>query len=119
MPGVTLNFEAVVCGGILIIHSLRTDYLGDSISRVMGIMNGTTNFMLSKMEDEGADLGASSLRGCGARPQYFRYAEANPEADVEGLDVHVGGILIKLLSNHPHQSIPTSPWGTPLCPQRS
>ena len=51
VPGVTLNFEAVVCGG----HSLQTDYLGDSITRVMGIMNGTTNFMLSKMEDEGAD----------------------------------------------------------------
>ena len=57
MPGVTLNFEAAVCGGIPIIHSLQTDYLGDNITRVMGIMNGTTNFMLSKMEDEGADYG--------------------------------------------------------------
>ena len=53
------------------------------------------------MEDEGADLGASSSRGCGARPQYFRYADANPEADAEGLDVHVRGILINLLSKPP------------------
>ena len=54
--------------------------------------------MLSKMEDDGADYGASSSRGYGAGPQYFRYAEANPAADVKRLDVQVGGILINLLS---------------------
>jgi len=54
-PSVKFCFEAAVCGGIPIIHSLQSDFLGDSIQKVMGIMNGTTNFMLCKMEDEGAD----------------------------------------------------------------
>lgn len=56
-PSATLSFEAAVCGGIPIIHSLQTDFVGDEVLRVMGIMNGTTNFMLSKMQDEGADYG--------------------------------------------------------------
>lgn len=54
-PDVKFCFEAAVCGGIPIIHSLQSDFLGDTIRKVMGIMNGTTNFMLCKMEDEGAD----------------------------------------------------------------
>jgi homoserine dehydrogenase len=48
-------FEAAVCGGIPVIHSLQTDFVCDRIHKVMGIMNGTTNFMLSKMEDDSAD----------------------------------------------------------------
>ena len=99
LPGVTLNFEAAVCSGIPIIHSLQTDYLGDSITRVMGIMNGTTNFMLSKMEDEVGDYGPvlKEAQAFGYGIDWInnvlilihRYAEANPEADVEGLDVQV------------------------------
>lgn len=54
-PSVTFNYEAAVCGGIPIIHTLQSDYLGDEIHGIMGIMNGTTNFMLCKMEDDGAD----------------------------------------------------------------
>lgn len=56
-PQVTFNYEAAVCGGIPIIHTLQTDFLADNITKVMGIMNGTTNFMLCKMEDEGAEYG--------------------------------------------------------------
>jgi hypothetical protein len=50
----SFNYEAAVCGGIPIIHSLQSDFFADDISKVMGIMNGTTNFMLCKMEDEKA-----------------------------------------------------------------
>lgn len=49
------NYEAAVCGGIPIIHSLQTDFLADRIHKIQGIMNGTTNFMLSNMEDHGSD----------------------------------------------------------------
>ena len=48
-----IHLGAAVCGGIPIIHSLQADYLEDNITRVMGIMNGTTIFMVTKMEDEG------------------------------------------------------------------
>jgi homoserine dehydrogenase len=52
---ISFNYEAAVCGGIPIIHTLQTDFLADSIKKVMGIMNGTTNYMLCKMEDEHAE----------------------------------------------------------------
>jgi Homoserine dehydrogenase len=47
-------YEAAVCGGIPIINALQNDFFGDKITKICGIMNGTTNFMLSKMEGEGA-----------------------------------------------------------------
>ena len=100
--------------GIPIIHSLLTGYLGDSITRVVGIVIGATNFMLSKMEDEGVDYGASSSRGCGARPQYFRYTEANPEADVKRLDVQVECLIFDLLSKP--SSVISSPPGEECYP---
>lgn len=81
-----------MCGGIPIIHSLHSAYLGDRITKVMGIMNGTTNYMLSKMEDEGADYSAVL-----ADAQRLGYAEADPTADVEGLDVQAKiALLVKL-----------------------
>ena len=76
------GYEAAVCGGIPIINTLQTDFLSDQITKIMGIMNGTTNFMLCKMEDEGADYGAV-LR----EAQSLGFAEADPTADVEGHDV--------------------------------
>lgn len=75
-------YEAAVCGGIPIINTLQTDFQADSITRIMGIMNGTTNFMLCKMEDEGADY-ADVLK----QAQKLGFAEADPTADVEGHDV--------------------------------
>jgi homoserine dehydrogenase len=53
-PGVHFAYEAAVCGGIPIINALQNDFFGDKTTKICGIMNGITNFMLSKMEGEGA-----------------------------------------------------------------
>eukprot|EP00968_Pinguiococcus_pyrenoidosus_P015309 scaffold1403_cov241-Pinguiococcus_pyrenoidosus.AAC.6 len=91
-PEVAFGMEAAVCGGIPIINALQTDYLGDTVASVQGIMNGTTNFMLTKMESEGADYGAVL-----AEAQALGFAEADPTADVEGYDVQAKiSILAKL-----------------------
>ena len=79
--GVDLLFEAAVAGGIPLVRPLRESLLGEPISRVMGIVNGTTNFILTKMTEEGAPY-AEVL----AEAQALGYAEADPAADVEGLD---------------------------------
>jgi len=79
--GVDLLFEAAVAGGIPFIRPLRESLRGEPIGRVMGIVNGTTNFILSKMTEEGADY-ADVLR----EAQRLGFAEADPTADVEGFD---------------------------------
>jgi homoserine dehydrogenase len=76
-----LFYEAAVGGAIPILRALRSSLAGERISRVMGIVNGTTNFILSKMTSEGSDY-ASAL----AEAQALGYAEADPSADVEGFD---------------------------------
>lgn len=75
-------FEASVGGGIPIIRPLHTCLTADVIEEISGILNGTTNYMLSKMTFEGADYG-EVLKDA----QEKGYAERNPEADVEGHDV--------------------------------
>lgn len=80
-PAVRLGYEAAVAGGIPVIRSLQESFSGDDITRVAGILNGTTNFMLSSMAKEGTSYGAI-LR----RAQDLGYAEADPTADVGGLD---------------------------------
>ena len=79
--GVSYLFEASVGGGIPIIRPLQVDLASNEILSVSGILNGTTNFILTKMKDEGADF-ASALK----EAQANGFAEANPAADVEGLD---------------------------------
>ena len=79
--GVDLNFEAAVAGAIPVIRTLRESLAGESITRVMGIVNGTTNFILSKMSDEGSEY-ADVLAEAMARG----LAERDPTADVEGFD---------------------------------
>ena len=74
-------FEASVGGGIPIIRSLATCLTADEICEVSGILNGTTNFILTKMDQEGADY-AETLK----EAQELGYAELHPEADVEGWD---------------------------------
>lgn len=74
-------FEASVGGGIPIIRTLTDALTADRVESVTGILNGTTNYILTKMEKEGADY-AQAL----ARAQELGYAERNPEADVEGRD---------------------------------
>ncbi len=79
--GVDLYFEAAVGGGIPLIRPLKESLTGERVTRVMGIVNGTTNFILTKMADEGRSF-ADVL----AEAQALGYAEADPTADVEGHD---------------------------------
>lgn len=79
--GVDLLFEAAVAGGIPVVRTLRESLRGEPISRVMGIINGTTNFILTKMTEEGAEYGAAL-----AEAQRLGFAERDPTADVEGFD---------------------------------
>ncbi len=79
--GVDLLFEAAVAGGIPIIRPLRESLVGEQITRVLGIVNGTTNFILTRMAESGADYEEAL-----AEAQALGYAEADPTADVEGYD---------------------------------
>ncbi len=79
--GVDLLFEAAVAGGIPLIRPLRESLAGERIRRVMGIVNGTTNYILTRMSEEGASY-ADAL----AEAQSLGYAERDPTADVEGYD---------------------------------
>ncbi|MCL2393358.1 MAG: homoserine dehydrogenase [Acidimicrobiaceae bacterium] len=87
--GVDLLFEAAVAGGIPLIRPLRESLAGEHIRRVMGIVNGTTNFILSKMSDGGA-----SYHDALAEAQSLGYAERDPTADVEGFDAAAKAAII-------------------------
>lgn len=84
-------FEASVGGGIPILRAINTSLAQEKIERIMGILNGTTNFILTKMAKEGANY-ADVLK----QAQEMGYAERNPEADVEG---HDAGRKIAILSS--------------------
>ena len=90
---VSYLFEASVGGGIPIIRPMQTDLASNEILSVSGILNGTTNFILTKMKREGADF-ASALK----EAQQKGYAEANPAADVEGLDAARKIVILAALS---------------------
>ncbi|MEY2769764.1 MAG: Homoserine dehydrogenase [Pseudomonadota bacterium] len=79
--GVTVAFEAAVAGGIPIIKSLREGLTANRIQWIAGIINGTTNFILSEMRDKGLDFGVVL-----AEAQRLGYAEADPTFDIEGVD---------------------------------
>lgn len=79
--GVDLLYEAAVAGAIPIVRPMRTGLAGDRIRRVVGILNGTTNYILTRMSSEGAPY-ADVL----ARAQALGFAEADPSADVDGHD---------------------------------
>ena len=79
--GVDLLFEAAVGGGIPLIRPLRESLAGERIRRVMGIVNGTTNYILTRMTEDGA-----AYPDALAEAQRLGYAEADPTADVEGFD---------------------------------
>ena len=87
--GVDLLFEAAVAGAIPIMRPLRESLAGEPIKRVMGIVNGTTNFILSRMADDGASY-ADAL----AEAQSLGYAERDPTADVEGFDAGAKAAII-------------------------
>ncbi|BDZ57218.1 homoserine dehydrogenase [Barrientosiimonas humi] len=93
--GVDLHFEAAVAGAIPLIRPMRESLAGDQVRRVMGIVNGTTNFILDKMDRTGADL-ADVL----AEAQQLGYAEADPTADVEGHDAQAKAAILASLAFH-------------------
>ena len=79
--GVDLLFEAAGAGGIPLVRPLRESLLGEPITRVLGIVNGTTNYILTRMTEAGAGYDEAL-----AEAQSLGYAEADPAADVDGLD---------------------------------
>jgi homoserine dehydrogenase len=79
--GLDLYFEAAVGGGIPLIRPLKESLTGERVRRVLGIVNGTTNFILTKMSDEARAFGDVL-----SEAQALGYAEADPTADVEGFD---------------------------------
>jgi len=93
--GVDLYFEAAVAGAIPIIRPLRESLVGDEITSVIGIVNGTTNFILDKMDTDGAGF-AETL----AEAQELGYAEADPTADVEGFDAAAKAAILASLAFH-------------------
>lgn len=98
--GVDLFYEAAVAGAIPLLRPLRESLAGDKVRRVLGIVNGTTNFILSKMYDDGADY-AEVL----AQAQALGYAEADPTADVEGFDSAAKAAILAGLAFHTNVTI--------------
>ncbi len=93
--GVDLYYEAAVAGAIPLLRPLRESLAGDRIHRVLGIVNGTTNYILSQMDTSGASF-ADAL----AEAQALGYAEADPTADVEGLDAAAKTAILASLAFH-------------------
>ncbi|MER9703550.1 homoserine dehydrogenase [Mesorhizobium sp. M0204] len=90
--GVLLNYEAAVAGGIPVIKTMREAMAGNSVTRVFGILNGTCNYILTRMEAEGLSFDA-----CLKDAQRLGYAEADPTFDIEGHDTaHKLSILTSL-----------------------
>jgi homoserine dehydrogenase len=90
--GVNVNFEAAVGGGIPLIRSIKEGLVANQIHSIFGILNGTSNYILSKMTDEGRDF-KEVLK----EAQEKGYAEADPTYDIEGIDAaHKLAILIRL-----------------------
>ena len=91
--GVDLLFEASVAGGIPLIRPLRESLAGDRIRRVMGIVNGTTNYILSRMSESGATFNDAL-----GEAQNLGYAERDPTADVEGFDAAAKAAIIATIA---------------------
>ncbi|MDP9405568.1 MAG: homoserine dehydrogenase, partial [Actinomycetota bacterium] len=91
--GVRLEYEAAVAGGIPIIKPLRESLAGDRVRRVLGILNGTTNYILTRMTEEGMDFGAAL-----GEAQRLGYAERDPAADIEGYDAAAKAAILASLA---------------------
>ncbi|MDP9460079.1 MAG: homoserine dehydrogenase [Actinomycetota bacterium] len=93
--GVDLYYEAAVAGAIPLLRPLRESLAGDQIRRVVGIVNGTTNYILSRMAETGAGF-AEAL----AEATDLGYAEADPTADVDGFDAAAKAAILASLAFH-------------------
>jgi homoserine dehydrogenase len=93
--GVDLYYEAAVGGAIPVIRPLRESLAGDRVTRVMGIVNGTTNYILSRMDATGASFDESL-----AEATALGYAEADPSADVDGFDAAAKAAILAGLAFH-------------------
>src|SRR6201992_3919882 len=93
--GADLYYEAAVAGAIPILRPLRESLAGDAVHRVLGIVNGTTNFILDRMDSSGADFGDSLEEA-----QSLGYAEADPTADVEAFAAAAKAAILAGLAFH-------------------
>jgi len=93
--GVDLYYEAAVAGAIPLLRPLRESLAGDRITRVMGIVNGTTNFILSRMDATGAGFDEAL-----AEATALGYAEADPTADIDGFDAAAKAAILAGLAFH-------------------
>ena len=93
--GADLYYEAAVAGAIPILRPLRESLVGDHIQKIMGIVNGTTNFILTKMDESGSTFGDAL-----AEAQALGFAEADPTADVEGFDAAAKAAILSSLAFH-------------------
>ncbi len=98
--GVDLLYEASVAGAIPLLRPLRESLSGDKVRRVLGIVNGTTNYMLTKMDEQSA-----SYEDVLADAQRLGYAEADPTADVGGADSAAKAAILAALSFHAEVTI--------------
>ena len=98
--GADLYYEAAVAGAVPVVYGLRESLAGDKILRVLGIVNGTTNFILDSMTSTGA-----SYEDALAEAQRLGFAEADPTADVEGLDAAAKCAILASLAFHTRVSI--------------
>jgi homoserine dehydrogenase len=93
--GVDLYYEASVAGAIPLLRPLRESLVGDDVRRILGIVNGTTNYVLDKMDSTGAGF-ADAVE----QAQALGYAEADPTADVEGFDAAAKAAILASLAFH-------------------
>ena len=93
--GSQLSYEAAVAGAIPIVRPMRDSLAGDKVTRFLGIMNGTTNFILDQMDTTGA-----AFQDALAEAQDLGYAEADPTADVEGHDAAAKAAILASLAFH-------------------
>nr|WP_051988892.1 homoserine dehydrogenase [Kineosphaera limosa] len=93
--GVDLYYEASVAGAIPLLRPIRESLAGDDVRRVLGIVNGTTNYVLDKMDSTGAGFSEAV-----AQAQALGYAEADPTADVEGFDAAAKAAILASLGFH-------------------
>ncbi|MEO3749649.1 homoserine dehydrogenase [Streptomyces sp. B6B3] len=93
--GADLYYEAAVAGAIPLLRPLRESLAGDTVNRVLGIVNGTTNFILDRMESTGSGYGEALSEAAA-----LGYAEADPTADVEGFDAAAKAAILAGIAFH-------------------